>query len=80
MSSHYIVTFKKTTPDDVIEKHIKDSQDAGCTIKHRYNAAIKGYSVEVPDDSLHALAVNEHVNFIEADGEVSTQGQAKLTQ
>ncbi|KAL1932177.1 hypothetical protein VTP01DRAFT_9233 [Rhizomucor pusillus] len=80
-SSHYIVTFKKDTPDDVIEKHIAQTEASGAKVKHRYNSAIKGYSVEVPDDAVSTLSFkHEDVEYVEADGEVTTQGKALLAQ
>lgn len=79
-SSHYIVTFKKDTPDDVIESHIAQTKASGGIIKHRYNSAIKGYSVEVPDDVVGTMSLkHDSIDFVEADGEVTTQGKALLT-
>ncbi|KAI9470562.1 MAG: hypothetical protein EXX96DRAFT_510848, partial [Benjaminiella poitrasii] len=79
-SSHYIVTFKRDTPDEVIDQHIKDCESSGAKIKHRYNAAIKGFSVEVPDDTVSTLSFdNPHVTNVEADGEVTTQGKSLLS-
>lgn len=80
LASHYIVTFKSDTPEDVIEAEAKKVEESGATIKHRYNAAIKGFSVEVPDDSVSSLSLTSpHINFIEADGVVTTQGQSLLS-
>ncbi|KAI8099414.1 uncharacterized protein BX664DRAFT_354834 [Halteromyces radiatus] len=77
--SNYIVTFKADTPQQVIDEHIKQAEAAGATIKHRYQSAIRGYSVSVPDDAVTALD-NTHpqLDFIEPDGEVTTQGQTYL--
>ena len=78
-ASHYIVTFKSDTPEHVIEQEAKKVEESGATIKHRYNAAIKGFSVEVPDSQINALSLtSEHINHIEADGVVTTQGQSLL--
>lgn len=80
LASHYIVTFKSDTPADVIEKEAKKVEESGATIKHRYNAAIKGFSVEVPDDSVNALSLTSpHIDLIEADGQVTTQGKSLLS-
>ncbi|KAF7730254.1 hypothetical protein EC973_002497 [Apophysomyces ossiformis] len=77
MSSNYIVTFKRDTPDDVIEEHIKQTEASGAKITHRY-PAIKGFAVEVPDSVVSTLSLaSPHVDSVEADGEVTTQG-AKL--
>ncbi|ORX43697.1 hypothetical protein DM01DRAFT_1340655 [Hesseltinella vesiculosa] len=78
-ASTYIVTFNKDTPDEVIEQHAKETEAAGATIKHRYNSAMKGFSVEVPDDIVSALSFDSpHINFVEPDGEVTTQGKSLL--
>ncbi|KAI9364033.1 hypothetical protein BD770DRAFT_379123 [Pilaira anomala] len=80
MSSSYIVTFKSDTPQDVIDAQIKQVEDSGCKITHRYNAAIKGFSVEVPDEHVSTLSFSSpHLNGVEADGEVTTQGKALLS-
>lgn len=79
IASNYIVTFKKDTPDEVIEEEAKKIEQSGATIKHRYNAAIKGFSVEVPDETVSTLSFKgDHFQGVEADGEVTTQGQALL--
>ncbi|KAI9016378.1 hypothetical protein CLU79DRAFT_763572 [Phycomyces nitens] len=79
MSSSYIVTFKKDTPQEVIDQEIEKVKATGAEIKHVYNSSIKGFSVSVPDSLVSSLSFdNEHVNFVEADGEVSTQGQSLL--
>lgn len=79
MSSTFIVTFKNGTPDDVIEQHIQKSEASGAIIKHRYNAGIKGYSVEIPDNTVSALSFDHpDIDAVEADGEVTTQGQSLL--
>ncbi|KAI7908231.1 uncharacterized protein BX663DRAFT_493461 [Cokeromyces recurvatus] len=79
-SSNYIVAFKRDTPDEVIDKHIKDCESSGAKIKHRYNAAIKGFSVEVPDETVSALSFNHpQILHVESDGEVTTQGKSLLT-
>ncbi|ORZ25283.1 hypothetical protein BCR42DRAFT_399804 [Absidia repens] len=80
-TSSYIVTFKKNTPQSEIDEHIKKAEDAGATIGHRYTSAILGYSVSVPDDAVNALdATHPNIDFVEADGEVTTQGKALLTK
>ncbi|KAI8337047.1 hypothetical protein BC941DRAFT_375830 [Chlamydoabsidia padenii] len=78
-NSNYIVTFKKGTSKEVIDEQIKKAEAAGATIKHRYNSAILGYAVSVPDEAINAFDANHpDVDFVEADGEVTTQGQALL--
>ncbi|KAI7867271.1 hypothetical protein BDF14DRAFT_1881890 [Spinellus fusiger] len=81
MSSSYIVSFKKDTPDSVIDAEIAKVEASGATIKDRYRSAIKGFSVEVPDSIVNSLSFDqEHVNFVEADGEVTTQGQSLISK
>lgn len=83
LASNYIITFKSDTPADVLEQRAQDIEASGATITHRYNAALKGFAVKVPDTSVQALgAFNDdpHVDSFEADGEVTTQGQALLNK
>ncbi|KAI9258500.1 hypothetical protein BY458DRAFT_518064 [Sporodiniella umbellata] len=78
-TSTFIVTFKENTPQDVIDKQIKDAEASGSKIVHVYNSTIKGFSVQVPDESVSALSLTSpHIEGIEADGEVSTQGKSLL--
>ncbi|KAG0163476.1 hypothetical protein DFQ28_011486 [Apophysomyces sp. BC1034] len=80
MSSSYIVTFKKDTPNDVIEEHIKQTEAGGAEVTHRY-PAIKGYAVKVPDDVVSTTSfTGPHIEMVEADGEVTTQGALLLNQ
>ncbi|CAO3704000.1 unnamed protein product [Rhizopus stolonifer] len=79
MSSTFIVTFKSETPDEVIDAQIENAKASGAKIVHRYNSAIKGFSVEVPDECVSALSLTSpHIEAVEADGQVSTQGQSLL--
>lgn len=79
-ASSYIVSFKRDTPQDVIDAEKKRVQDTGAIIKHEYNTAIKGFSVEVPDNIVTSLSFDHpQVDYVEADGEVTTQGKALLT-
>ncbi|KAI8366639.1 uncharacterized protein BYT42DRAFT_587317 [Radiomyces spectabilis] len=78
-SSSVIVTFKFDTPDAVIEEHVRATEANGGIIKHRYNAAIKGYSVEIPDDAVQSFSFDDAaIDAVEADGELTTQGQSLL--
>jgi hypothetical protein len=80
LASNYIVTFKKGTPASVIDEQAKKAEEAGATIKHRYTSAILGYAVSVPDGAINAFdASHPDVDFVEADGEVTTQGQTLLS-
>ncbi|KAI8140470.1 hypothetical protein BJV82DRAFT_219174 [Fennellomyces sp. T-0311] len=77
--SSYIVTFKKDTPDEVIDAEVQKAKDSGAEVTNVYKSALKGYSVTVPDDLVSSFSLkHEHVEHIEADGEVTTQGQALL--
>ena len=78
IGSNFIVTFKKDTPQDVIDQHMEEAKSKGCTINHVYKHSIKGYSVSVPDDAVGALSTQDHVDAIEADGEVTSQGSKLL--
>ncbi|KAI8048034.1 uncharacterized protein B0P05DRAFT_500552 [Gilbertella persicaria] len=81
MSSQYIVTFKRDTPSEVIEEKIKEVESSGAKIVHRYDSAIKGFSVSVPDESVNALSFDsDHITGVEADGEVTTQGKALIAK
>lgn len=75
----YIVTFKSDTPQDVIDAKAKEVEQSGAEITHRYTAAIKGFSVKVPDTVVSTLSFESpHLNGVEADGEVTTQGRSLL--
>jgi Peptidase inhibitor I9 len=80
LGSTFLVTFKKDTPQDVIDKHMEEAKSKGCKINHVYKTTVKGYSVVVPDDAVNALSTHENIVAIEADGEVTTQGKALLKQ
>jgi hypothetical protein len=50
-------------------------------VVQKYDSALKGISVEVPDSGISTMSTSlgdEHVAGIEADGEVTTQGKVLL--
>ncbi|KAG1149640.1 hypothetical protein G6F37_002417 [Rhizopus arrhizus] len=78
-STNLIVTFKDDTPHDIIEQQILAAEAAGAKIVHRYNSAIKGFSIEVPDESVSAMSLRSpHIQSVEPDGEVTTQGKSLI--
>ncbi|KAH8554689.1 hypothetical protein BGW37DRAFT_480685 [Umbelopsis sp. PMI_123] len=80
-SSKFIVTFKKDTPQNVIDEHIEQAKAKGATVNHVYKTTIKGYSVSIPDDAVNALSLDHpQITAVEADGEVTTQGKTLLKQ
>ncbi|KAG0211445.1 hypothetical protein BGX28_007937 [Mortierella sp. GBA30] len=66
-----IVVFKDGTPLSEIENAVNDVQAQGGKITHRYESALLGFSAEIPDSSVQTLNVHPHVDYVEADGEVS---------
>ncbi|OBT43198.1 hypothetical protein VE00_06437 [Pseudogymnoascus sp. WSF 3629] len=69
----YIVTLKSEATDDQVAAAKQDAVKQGGKIGHEYNAVFKGFSVTFPEGTVHTLDANEHVEAIEADGEVKTQ-------
>lgn len=77
----FIITFKKDTPNTVIEAKVKQVEEAGGKVVQKYDSALKGISFEVPDSGISTMSTSlgdEHVAGIEADGEVTTQGKVLL--
>ncbi|KAI9317119.1 hypothetical protein BX666DRAFT_1858098 [Dichotomocladium elegans] len=79
IASNYIVTFSKDTPPEVIDQEVEKAKASGANVKHVYKTALKGYAVQVPDDLVTALDLS-HPNIlaVEAEGEVTIQGQSLL--
>ncbi|KAF9348214.1 hypothetical protein BGX26_000363 [Mortierella sp. AD094] len=78
MTNNVIVVFKKGTELSVIDAAVKDVESQGGKIKHRYNSALLGFSAEVPDVGINALNTHAEVDYVEADGKVSTYAQSLL--
>ncbi|KAG0227631.1 hypothetical protein BGW42_002804 [Actinomortierella wolfii] len=76
-----IVVFKDGTPNEEIEKAIKDVEAQGkCgKIGHRYDSALLGFSAELPDDSVQSLTLHPQLEYIEPDGEVTAYTRSLLT-
>ncbi|TPX60294.1 hypothetical protein PhCBS80983_g01867 [Powellomyces hirtus] len=72
MSGSYIVVFKPETPADVIEKAAKDVEASGGKIGHRYDSTMKGFSATMPEGLVSTFKAHKHLDYIEADGKVST--------
>ncbi|ORY89993.1 protease propeptide/inhibitor [Syncephalastrum racemosum] len=75
MPRRYIVVYKEGTPASVIEKHVDDLKNTGCSIGHRYDSVLLGFSVTVEDEDhfTSTFAENEHIDYIEPDAEVTIQ-------
>ncbi|KAG0097145.1 hypothetical protein BGZ93_003337 [Podila epicladia] len=70
-SNKVIVVFKDGTSASDIEAAVKDCESKGGKVTHRYNAALLGFSAEMPDTAVQTLSVNPRVDYVEADGTVS---------
>ncbi|CAO3679572.1 unnamed protein product [Rhizopus stolonifer] len=78
-TSTFIVAFKDSTPDDMVEQQILAAEAAGAKIIHRYNSTFRGFSLEVPDKSVSAMSLRSpFIQSVEADGKVTTQGESLL--
>ncbi|OBT65901.1 hypothetical protein VE03_05468 [Pseudogymnoascus sp. 23342-1-I1] len=69
----YIVTLKSEATDDQVAAAKQDAVKQGGKIGHEYNSVFKGFSVTFDEGTVHTLDANEHVEAVEADGEVKTQ-------
>ncbi|TPX71223.1 hypothetical protein SpCBS45565_g01258 [Spizellomyces sp. 'palustris'] len=49
----------------------------GGTVGHRYDSVMKGFSATLPDNVLTTFESHDKVDYIEADGEVSTYAKSK---
>ncbi|KAJ3412336.1 hypothetical protein HDV05_000933 [Chytridiales sp. JEL 0842] len=70
--------FKSGTAPEVIEKAAQEVTANGGVVGHRYNATILGFAATLPDNVFSTLSANEHVDAIEADGEMSIFAKSKL--
>lgn len=55
------------------------NEKIGGKITHRYDAALLGFSAEMPDVSVSSLNSHKHVDYIEPDGEVSIYAKKLLS-
>ncbi|KAG5972094.1 hypothetical protein E4U55_000914 [Claviceps digitariae] len=65
----YIVTLKDDATEDQVKAAKQHAIDQGGKITHEYSL-IKGFTVEMKDDTITTLETNEHVKAVEKDGEV----------
>ncbi|KAF9321113.1 hypothetical protein BG003_003610 [Podila horticola] len=79
-SNKVIVVFKAETPASEIEAAVKDCESKGGKITHRYNAALLGFSAEMPDNAVQTLTVHPHVDYVEPDGPVSIYAKNLLSK
>lgn len=68
----YIVTCKQGATDEQVNSAKEHAKSQGGTITHEYNL-IKGFAVKFDDDAIIALEAHEHVESVEADGEMRIQ-------
>jgi hypothetical protein len=67
----FIVTFKDNTPAHVIDAEASKITSNGGSITHRYDGSLLGFAAVIPDNHLNSLVAHEHVEAVEADGQVS---------
>lgn len=67
----FMVTLKENASPEELEKAKDHAKDQGGKITHD-SALLKSFHVEFPEDAVHSLASNEHID-VEADTEVKTQ-------
>jgi subtilisin family serine protease len=72
----YIVVFKPGTPRDVVLAAQDRAKRLGGTVKHTYESALIGFSVNLPDSALQVLRADQSIAFIEADQD----GSPNITQ
>ncbi|ODQ80631.1 hypothetical protein BABINDRAFT_160884 [Babjeviella inositovora NRRL Y-12698] len=72
MSKPYIITLKEDASDADVQALKDQVTSAGGEITNEYSL-IKGFSANLPEDHASTLETHEHVNSIEADGEVKIQ-------
>ncbi|KAJ5278867.1 hypothetical protein N7478_004239 [Penicillium angulare] len=68
----FIVKCHEGVSDDQIQTLKKQIEEQGGNITQDFSI-IKGFGVEFPEDRVSMFANHEHIEFIEADGEVTTQ-------
>jgi subtilisin family serine protease len=72
----YIIVFKPGTPRDVVLAAQNRAKRLGGTIKHIYQSALIGFSVNLPDNALQVLRANPNIAFVENDQD----GSPNITQ
>ena len=72
--ARYIVVLKSSVSDPGAAA-AKDAKAYGAQVGHVFRSALKGYSATIPSDHVAALRANDDVQYVTADGEVSTASQ-----
>ncbi|KAG0204433.1 hypothetical protein BGX28_003615 [Mortierella sp. GBA30] len=70
-SKTYIVVFKQGTPEEEIESAVRDVESKGGIINQRYRDALLGFSASMPEVCTFSLEQNNHLDYIEHDGQVA---------
>ena len=69
--NQYIVVLKSETPADEVEPVANEMLAAhGGTVRHVYQHAIKGFSIQLPEPAAMALSRNPRVEYVQEDSEV----------
>ncbi|KXS13186.1 hypothetical protein M427DRAFT_58901 [Gonapodya prolifera JEL478] len=71
MTGKYIVAFKKGTPKTEIDKVKDDIKKQGATIGHEYTTTFQGFAVTLPTTLVSTLESHPHIDYVEADQEMS---------
>jgi aqualysin 1 len=71
LTDRYIVVFKENVAnsDELVDKLMEKSQGR---VHFRYRYAIKGFAATIPEQALEGIRHNPNVDYIEADGIVTT--------
>ncbi|KAF8973292.1 hypothetical protein BDZ97DRAFT_1912844 [Flammula alnicola] len=68
----YIVVFKDNVTEEQIEQYVKDINNNGGEVVHRYNSILNGFSAAIPDHFLSSLQGSDIIEYIEPDSVVTT--------
>ncbi|KAK6600412.1 hypothetical protein ACHAO1_003220 [Botrytis cinerea] len=71
----YIVGVKKNLSEEEYAAARKAIEEQGCDVKSEYDrtGVSPGFVVEIPEGTVTTLEAHDHVEFVEADGIVTTQ-------
>ncbi|KAI1272585.1 branched-chain alpha-ketoacid dehydrogenase [Xylaria sp. FL0933] len=78
MPTTYIVTCKEDASPEQVAEAKKHATDQGGKITHEYNL-IKGFAVEIPDDTVNTLESHPHIKGVEKDQETITVTDEAIT-
>jgi len=78
LAAEYIVVFKSTATQEDIDKYIDTVKSDGGQVGHKYDTVMKGFSATLSESALNKLTSfqaqeDSVIDFIEPDGEVTTQ-------